>query len=108
MGAGRDPAAFLQFFGLLPLSAFLPLLVLCGILYCLALPGTFLVLPVRCLFLPVFLVFDLSVPIFFLPLGLPVSAACFFFLSDFVTSGFGRVVGGGEECLRDAGGMREI
>lgn len=36
------------------------------------------------------------------------SGACCFFLSDFVTSGFGRVVGGGEECGRNAGGMREI
>lgn len=57
LGAGRDSAAFLQFFGLLPFSAFLPLPVFaCPFLYlilsCLALPGSFLVFPVRCLFLP--------------------------------------------------------
>ena len=92
-------------FGLLPLSAFLPLLVLCGILYCLAryLPCASCPLSVPACFL----VFDLSVPIFFLPLGLPVSAACFFFLSDFVTSGLGRVMGGGEECERNERNMRE-
>ena len=37
---------------------------LAGILYCLALPGTFLVLPVRCLFLPAGIACSCHLPLF--------------------------------------------
>lgn len=90
LGAGRDSAAFLQFFGLLPLSAFACL--------CLSFPVSYIVLPC-----PVPSLYFLSVVCSCL-LGLPAAAACFFFLSDFVTSGLGEWWA----AVRNAGEMREI
>ena len=61
-GGSREGSCCLSaVFGLLPFS----------FVYCLFLPDTFLILPVRCLSLPAcFLVFDLSDPMFFLTAGI--------------------------------------
>lgn len=90
VGAGRDPAAALHLFGLLPFSAFLPAFVR-------PLPESYIVL-----LCPVPSLYFLSVVCSCL-LGLPAAATCLFFLSDFVTSGLGSTW----LMAMDAGGMRE-
>lgn len=80
--AGRDPAAFLQFSDCCHFLSFcLPLPVF-------ACPLWYLILSCLARYLPCTSLYFLSVVCPCL-LGLPVAAACLFFLSDFVTSGLG-------------------